>query len=111
LRAKVEAELRRFAGITQHYPALLTTRFGLGPEHTLVEVSLFQCRTLPFLDNVSLKSEQSLTAARADNTATAHGPNTWPKYLQRCAAAFAFRFNRAQRESAAAASAKSTEIR
>jgi hypothetical protein len=75
LRAKVEAELRRFAGITQHYPALLTTRFGLGPEHTLIEVSLFQCRTLPFLDNVSLKSEQSLTAARADDTATAHGPN------------------------------------
>ena len=42
---------------------------------------------------------------------TAHGPDTWPKYLQRYAAAFVFRFNRAQRESAAAASAKSTEKR
>jgi hypothetical protein len=27
------------------------------------------------LGNVSLKSEQSLTAARADDTVTAHGPN------------------------------------
>jgi len=46
---------------------------------------------------------------KADDMVTAHGPDTWPKYLQRYAGAFVFRFNRAQRESAAAASAKSPE--
>jgi hypothetical protein len=58
--------------------------------------------------HVSLKSEPSLTQAKGRQQGDCAGPNPWPKYLQRYAAAFVFRFNRAQRESAAAAPAKST---